>query len=99
VAKRIFSSLRPSLDGLLSEDSNVDPSVSQLALQDWSKHGHAWATFASEQALKHADIPSIETIQAYQNLSIYWFAVDQIERANFHEGKYLFGGMDFDRPF
>jgi hypothetical protein len=64
-------------------------------LSDWSQRGLEWANFASEEALRYADMPCIETIQACQNLATYWYAVGELYRANFHQGQQLLEMYNF----
>ena len=53
--------------------------------------GRAWAESASQLVLMHADRPSISNIQACEVLSLYWFAVGQLDRSTMHCGKNLCG--------
>jgi hypothetical protein len=81
-----LSFLRKSTDICYPESPCSEMAVSCLALSDWSEHGLAWATFASQEALMHADKLSVENVQVFQNLAMYWFAAGQTAQANIYEG-------------
>jgi hypothetical protein len=58
-----------------------------LYVADSTKRGLEWATAASQRVLMQADVPRLETLQACQNLVLYWFSVGQTDRAHIHSRK------------
>lgn len=66
------------------DDENVDADTLQLTATYASSHAQEWATTASQQALLRTDKPCLETIQACQNLSFYWFYQGDANRAHFY---------------
>ena len=59
-----------------------------LSTVDSTKQGYEWATAASQRVLMQADIPCIETVQACQNLGLYWFSQGEGERTHMHFRKF-----------
>lgn len=55
-----------------------------LSVTDSTKQGLEWATAASQRVLMQADVPSLHTVQACQNLVLYWFAAGEGDRAHIH---------------
>ena len=51
--------------------------------------GRDWAESGSQLVLMHADKPSVANIQACEVLSLYWFAVGQVDRNAMHCSKSL----------
>lgn len=55
-----------------------------VSVSDCARLAIEWATAASQQVLMQADQPRHETIQACQNLGLYWFSVGHTDRTNIH---------------
>lgn len=65
------------------EDRN-ELGISLFSAADSNKQGSEWAIAASQRVLIQADVPRLETIQACQNLTLYWFSVSKADRAYMH---------------
>ncbi|OQV05672.1 Fungal specific transcription factor domain-containing protein isoform 2 [Cladophialophora immunda] len=69
---------------LRNGQSSNPPLTLADSAHDWEKVGADWANRASQLVLAHADIPSLETVQACQTLVLYWLAHGQTQRVNIH---------------
>ncbi|RAK98833.1 fungal specific transcription factor domain-containing protein [Aspergillus ibericus CBS 121593] len=49
----------------------------------------SWAEVAGRHVLGHVDRPALETVQTCSILSLYWFAVGELERAKIHATRIL----------
>lgn len=68
-------------------------------LAAFSANGRHWAESASQELLPFADRPSPETIQAFECLVLYWFAIGDIDRARIHLGIISSSISPPDSPF
>ncbi|KAH7378875.1 hypothetical protein BKA64DRAFT_240815 [Cadophora sp. MPI-SDFR-AT-0126] len=66
------------------DEDGVDLGISMISTSDPVKQGFEWATAASQRVLLQADVPRLETIQACQNLALYWFSRGQTDRTHIH---------------
>jgi hypothetical protein len=71
------------------DEDGVDLGISMLSGADSTKQGLEWATVASQRALMQSDVPRMATVQACQNLGLYWFSQGQFERTHIHTGAFL----------
>jgi hypothetical protein len=86
------SFLRQSISGppgRFEDEDGVDLGISMLSGADSTKQGLEWATVASQRALMQSDVPRMATVQACQNLGLYWFSQGQFERTHIHTGAFL----------
>ncbi|KAH8810679.1 hypothetical protein F5884DRAFT_258528 [Xylogone sp. PMI_703] len=75
----LHPSHKPVEDGNDSGLEAFAASLGNLTIQ-----GHEWATMGSQRVLMQADVPRLETIQACQNLALYWFAAGRTDRTHVH---------------
>ncbi|KAL5315282.1 hypothetical protein ACEPPN_016149 [Leptodophora sp. 'Broadleaf-Isolate-01'] len=66
------------------DEDGVDLGISMISTSDPYNQGFEWATAASQRVLLQADVPRLETIQACQNLALYWFSRGQTDRTHIH---------------
>ncbi|PVH73068.1 hypothetical protein DL98DRAFT_608552 [Cadophora sp. DSE1049] len=66
------------------DEDGVDLGISMISTSGPFNQGFEWATAASQRVLLQADVPSLETIQACQNLALYWFSRGQTNRTHIH---------------
>ncbi|KAH7323447.1 hypothetical protein BKA65DRAFT_510823 [Rhexocercosporidium sp. MPI-PUGE-AT-0058] len=66
------------------DEDGVDLGISMISTSDSFNQGFEWATAASQRVLLQADVPRLETIQACQNLTLYWFSRGQMDRTHIH---------------
>jgi hypothetical protein len=66
-----------------TDEDGVDSGYSLLST-DLGEQGREWATAGTQRVLMQCDMPSVATIQACQNIALYWFAVGEIERTDMH---------------
>ncbi|CAK7233167.1 hypothetical protein SEUCBS140593_008512 [Sporothrix eucalyptigena] len=69
----------------LALDSYVpEPDVVSRAIVDCNRFSSEWGIVAGRQVLMHSDEPCLETIQACQNLTLYWFSLDLKDRTHIY---------------
>lgn len=71
------------------QDTDEDGVYSGYSLlsTDLGEQGREWALAGTQRVLMQCDMPSVATIQACQNIALYWFAVGRIERTDMHSCK------------
>ncbi|CZR66494.1 uncharacterized protein PAC_16395 [Phialocephala subalpina] len=67
-----------------NDEDEIGLGISMLSVVDSTKQGLEWASSASQRVLMQADVPRLETVQACQNLVLYWFSTGQTDRAHIH---------------
>jgi hypothetical protein len=55
-----------------------------------SERGREWAQWASKLVLINSDVPSLAQVCTCDVLSLYWFALSEIQRSIFHASKLTF---------
>ncbi|RGP81424.1 fungal transcriptional regulatory [Fusarium longipes] len=57
------------------------PAPELVVLVEYASHGSAWAESARREVWLLVDTPSIEIVQALSCLNLYWFAINNMDRA------------------
>ncbi|CAG8958161.1 hypothetical protein HYFRA_00000512 [Hymenoscyphus fraxineus] len=67
-----------------TDDDVIELGNSIVSATELYDQGREWATASTQRLLLQCDMPRIETIQACQNLSVYWFSVGDVMKTDFY---------------
>ncbi|EPE25839.1 Zn2/Cys6 DNA-binding protein [Glarea lozoyensis ATCC 20868] len=84
VAMSVFALATVSLRGTGLEEDMIKAGDTTVSKSKVCEQGRAWAVTSNLRTLSQCDIPKVETIQACQNLALYWYSNGEVARTHMH---------------